>query len=694
MILSSPAPALRNLPVVSLALPIELQGLNAAKTIPFKNVLDSLEALEAPGDENAVDEQKTAFQSVPTKFHGPSAGFSGALATKKNSLDPTPEQPQDSAPQQPSQYVAPQIPFPSQNLAQLTATLTRPTGETAVEPQKPSSTPDAFQPSSNDVAQQEPKEPTMTKDVQRPGVEKTAVSNSLITSVPARSTPLPSISTVSPKTSPIAMPAPAATSIASPRVVTTSLVPIPTSQAAAPTKPQAMHIRSGPPVPVAEHQQAAPQKIAQSPEQQEPEAGPAVAVAKPQTVESATPVIVPPSTEAEEAAPVTTSAAIPVTPPLATPTTPAPITTAAPAPVAQPPAPVAKQKDASPRRVTSPDPVHLDSTPTIAPPVPSAVVERSEGTKPEPEPEPAKASATPAAAHGEAAKTAIGESVVAPKTPLEAKAENIAFAVRMISPDTSDAQVQPVVSLAEPQVSDPKPAVPQAKPAPAAETQEPQSQASSNTKRETASPSPAPASGKTDTRAPKIADLPQQVGSRETVTRWSEISMPQPSEVSRTGFSTELAEPAHASAALAAQETHLAAPELPKTSASSEILLHLTGNDQSSAAIRVAERAGTVNVTVHASDPTLRESLRSNLGELSAQLSQQGWKAETVKPAATAAQPESQQDSHTGGQRSSQQQQSSAGDRQQQRDRRTPGGHWQQELEQQITSGNAPGGNR
>jgi hypothetical protein len=146
---------------------------------------------------------------------------------------------------------------------------------------------------------------------------------------------------------------------------------------------------------------------------------------------------------------------------------------------------------------------------------------------------------------------------------------------------------------------------------------------------------------------------------------------------------------------LAPQEAHLAAPELPKTPASSEILLHLTGNDQTSAAIRVADRAGAVSVSVHASDPVLRESLRSNLGELSTQLNVQGWKADVTKSAAVAAQSGSQQDSHESGQRGSQQQQASGGDRQPQRDRRSTGGQWQQELDQQISGGNAhSGGNR
>ena len=88
------------------------------------------------------------------------------------------------------------------------------------------------------------------------------------------------------------------------------------------------------------------------------------------------------------------------------------------------------------------------------------------------------------------------------------------------------------------------------------------------------------------------------------------------------------------------------------------------------------------------------ESLRSNLEELSTQLNQQGWRAELLKPAAIAAQSESQRDSHAGGQRSSQQQPSFGGDRQPQRDRRTQGGQWQQELEQQISGGDAQTGGK
>jgi hypothetical protein len=75
-------------------------------------------------------------------------------------------------------------------------------------------------------------------------------------------------------------------------------------------------------------------------------------------------------------------------------------------------------------------------------------------------------------------------------------------------------------------------------------------------------------------------------------------------------------------------------------------------------------------------------------------LNQQGWKTEVFKPAMLAAQSDGQQDSHSGGdQPSHQQQHSFAGDRNAQRERRDQGSRWEQELEQQISGGNArPGG--
>ena len=742
MILSVPASVNRSAPLVSLAGSIEPQGPNGAKTIPFKNVLDGLEAFETPNDDNLAEDQK--------------AGSQGATF-KKNAQDPTSGNLLNSA----APHSAPQMRFPNQNLAQLAATLTRPTPERA-QPEQNSSRQNSASsqnPSLTDQvatgaesAEQYHTEATVAKNTQRPVVESSTAPapapalpgshgitlaaaarfgvNVSIPSDPANSAPAKSSATEARVVTP-----PVASSKAQTRAVVTSSVAVAPSQAkptqptplaassklpsessdsraqeasvqakstpteyAAPNKPDAKPIESGTATQARDQQTASPGQISQA----HPQAAPAPQIpmngrtasqtsqpsaASAKIVEPATPAPAPPTPVETASAPVTA---------LTTP--------AAPATIEQPPASSTKLKDASSRRALSPDSTSPESTPsndafsTSAPPavaqgapVAGPAAKSAESAKPEPETP--NSSATP---RSEAAKvsSAIG---AAGKNPLAPKAENFAFAVRMVAPDdTTIEQAKPVVALTEPQMNEPKPAVNQqnSAPSPAPQIQQPQSQASSNSKRDTQPPAATP--DKTDTRAPRTAAaLPQPTDARETATRWSEVNIMQPSEVSSARVSSELAETAHPSPALAAQETHLMAPELPKTSStSSEILLHLTGNDQSSAAIRVAERAGSVNVTVHASDPVLRESLRSNLGELSTQLSQQGWKAETLKPAVMAAQPESQQDSHAGEQRSSQQQ-SFGGERQPQRDRRTPGGQWQQELEQQISGGDAhPGGNR
>jgi hypothetical protein len=218
-------------------------------------------------------------------------------------------------------------------------------------------------------------------------------------------------------------------------------------------------------------------------------------------------------------------------------------------------------------------------------------------------------------------------------------------------------------------------------------------QASTGQPRETQSP--AAETEKPDAGTQNQPDLLKAQQTPEANTHWNDAAVVQAPEIGSMAGASEPVEAARPNLPLATQETHLMAPEPARTSGSSEILLHLTGNDESSAAIRVADRGGSVNVSVHASDPVLRESLRSNLGELSTQLNAQGWKADVVKStaAAVATHSESQQDSHANGQRGSQQQ-SSGGERQPQRDRRANGGQWQQELDQQITGGDAnPGGN-
>jgi len=279
----------------------------------------------------------------------------------------------------------------------------------------------------------------------------------------------------------------------------------------------------------------------------------------------------------------------------------------------------------------------------------------------------------------------------APKIPLLPEAENFAFAVRMIGPEVSPshpslANATPPITASDAPVSQPQASNPQQQPAP------PGSQTSSGQQRETQSS--AVETGKPDASNQNQPDLLKAQQTPGVTPHWNDSPVVQAPETGSFAGMPEPAEAAGPNPPIAAQETHSMAPELPRTSGSSEILLHLTGNDASSAAIRVADRAGSVNVSVHAADPVLRESLRSNLGELSNQLNAEGWKADVVKSAAVATHSESQQDSHAAGQRGSQQQQTSGGERQPQRDRRANGGQWQQELDQQTTGGDAlPGGN-
>jgi hypothetical protein len=302
---------------------------------------------------------------------------------------------------------------------------------------------------------------------------------------------------------------------------------------------------------------------------------------------------------------------------------------------------------------------------------------------------------TSASSSGSAIQQETSSAIPAPKVPLVPQAENFAFAVRMLGAENSSShspltQSNTPVGNSEIPVTTPKPAVTEPQSSDTPPTASVKSSAPTDPRVE--SQASGPEAQKTDTGAPNASGLagPQQTSG--VTPHWNDAAVWQAPEI---GSASSMSEPTagdRASLPIATQEAHLLAPEMPKTSASSEILLHLTDNDQTSAAIRVAERAGTVNVSVHASDPVLRESLRSNLGELSTQLNDQGWKADVMKSAAVAAQSGSQQDSHQDGQRGSQQQQSFGGDRQPQRDRRANGGQWQLELDQETSGGDAPSG--
>lgn len=173
---------------------------------------------------------------------------------------------------------------------------------------------------------------------------------------------------------------------------------------------------------------------------------------------------------------------------------------------------------------------------------------------------------------------------------------------------------------------------------------------------------------------------------------WNEAAAAPQWNVTPDTQLSEPQQPPNLSTVAALQDAQPILPETPRPSATSEILLQLGGKDQA-AAIRVTDRGGAVNVSVHATDPDLRSSLRSNLGDLATQLTHQGWKTEVVKTGTTLTRGETPQDPQQDGQRSpGQQQPSSQGERQSQRDRRGSSGQWLAEFEQQA-SGNSGGTN-
>jgi hypothetical protein len=748
MTVSMPVHVSTNAPAVSLAPLTGLGSPNSAKTSSFQNVLD---AFETPDDENVSDsgEQKANPQGTTSRKALPDTTPEPLRAPQHNTLQFN--APQYSAPQQ----SAPPVPLPNLRPAKLAAEVPQPTEETAeAKPEAPTPEKSTTQEPaprmvahpSAEVVEQDKAGLRPTGSMQRLEVKGSTALVSYRVTAPStapfeaseqgakastssaaeeksqepaprvRTSVLPAQTPVLPAQTPV-LPAQTPVLRVQASVSKVQAAPVPPEKAISLSQPGRAVTRV---ITNSEDKTQAvrtpPAATTPSQPNSTPPASPKADAAPVPQVHDANPPVANKSQIAAAAAPRAMDfhgtpnatpqpiAIAPSAPTPAAPTTKSP----APAPAAQAPI-VSKPKTADSRREVSTEAAPSNSAqtpdqsdaPKQAEPnnsnaAPAEVANASqaplpESTVPTPDiPEP------PVAPRDKA-----GEVVVAPQpaTRIAASPENFAFAARMLPSDVTPVHALPLqtkspLTPAEPQVSQPKAATPQPKPA-ATQSQQPQSEASSNSsnsKRETQSTTP---TEKLDTRAPKAAEGTQPEPTQSSITQWSEVSPQQMSEAVYGRPAPELAEASHTGSTLAAQETHMA-PELPKTSASSEILLHLTDNDQSAAAIRVVDRAGSVSVSVHASDPVLRESLRSNLGELSNQLAQQGWKAEMLKPAALAAQSESQQDSHPGGQQSPQQQQqhSSGGERQSQRDRRTPSGIWQQELEQQISSGDAhPGGN-
>jgi len=401
------------------------------------------------------------------------------------------------------------------------------------------------------------------------------------------------------------------------------------------------------------------------------------------------------SSPVEQSSDAAISAELPASPEPGAPSTPGNVARQKAAPTkasAAPAVPTSKVSpvQSQPEPIPATAPVAASTTPLAPVPAPHEVLDRT--------------SETPGDSAGPL-QHETSSPIQDPKAPLVPQAENFAFALRMLGIQSVSYEASPVptqsqaplttgtIPLTQPVTQSVTPSA-----TPLQNTDSRQSVPAQSQSQTSSDPSPdaQPPASEVTKSGPSVPSLPAAPASQPThaaTPHWNDAAVWQTPETGSTN-APEPAEAAHVNLPLAAQEAHLLTPEAPKAPASSEILLHLTGNDQSSAAIRVADRAGAVNVSVHASDPVLRESLRANLGDLSNQLSTQGWKADLVKSAPVATPSGSQQDSHAGEQRGSQQQQSFGGDRQSQRDRRAGGGQWQQELDQQVSGGDAHTGGK
>ncbi len=256
------------------------------------------------------------------------------------------------------------------------------------------------------------------------------------------------------------------------------------------------------------------------------------------------------------------------------------------------------------------------------------------------------------------------------------RTENLAFSLRMMDPESPAHQAH---------------ATPQPTPQPTPVRAQPSTEAKVETKNDSRSTPPARTT--TASRPLSFEQTSRQASNEPVDPSWNQPPASSRQDMSAEVHVFETPQPAHASLVSTLHEVQPALPEAPKPNTTGQILLQLGGKEQS-AAIRVSERAGTVNVSVHSADPELRSSLRSNLGELASQLTHQGWKTEVVRSGTVLTRPENPHDSSSDGQRSSQQQQSSPnGERQPQRERRANNGQWLADLEEfeSGSSGN-PGG--
>jgi hypothetical protein len=644
VIVSAPAPAALHVPVVSLAPAPDVKDPNASKTIPFRNFFDSLTRLEDLHHEGGAQQEGAAVKNSSTKKERPELADPGT-----------------------EELVVPQTPSPSlpkPSLALLQSVLGVMPGSNAPA-EETTLLPSTSSPEESDV--------------------KAAVTVTSLPTAPAASLPYAPQTSNTARMTVTALTAEKEQVTARLSATQSAVEPQPTA------KPLAAGSVSMPP----DKEEAAGLAIRMTAQA----VSPATSLAAEKPVTASLPATQ--STTVETAAPVSVKAPVASSAPTAEKL---PVSNSAEAVAPAAPSKPAERLSPANAQAASPEqaPVPVEITaPAPQPEDPSVRVAKIAPNDPSVPSSPVlfleRESLAPLPADTEvidrAAQPEARAVTPAPNTPLLPQAENLAFAMRIepVSPpnNSSATQTAPFSTNETPLTQSKTPVTP---PQSSNSQQPPASgnQTSSNPGRETQ-----PAAPETERSDAGAKNLSYSLGTQPApgVTQhWSDAAAWQAPDLSPLPGTPEPAEAAHASLPLAAQEAHLLAPDLPKTSASSEILLHLTGNDQSAAAIRVTDRAGSVNVSVHASDPVLRESLRSNLGELSTQLNGQGWKADVMKSAVAAMQSSGPRDSHEDGQRGSQPQQSFGGDRPPQRDRRANGGQWQQELDQQISGGEAHSG--
>jgi len=306
---------------------------------------------------------------------------------------------------------------------------------------------------------------------------------------------------------------------------------------------------------------------------------------------------------------------------------------------------------------------------------------------PDPGPAVALAGATPTQERNEARDTAQPDPQLAtavtnplpvgsaPAVAAASKPENLSFSIQMTHTDPLP-----------PRAPVPQTKSPATEPAPA-----PARQPDSN--RSSGEPQPSTASeASPDTPVATVAEALRRNSPAEPGLHWADSTPLQHADPRGVSVLDDSAEAAPAKPASPAAELQPLLEAPPKAPANQEILLQISGNNETTASIRVADRAGTVNISVHTADPDLRDSLRSNLGDLSSQLSAQGWRTEVSKPVTVAAHADNARDSRSEGERSSQQQQPAGGGRQQNQQRRANAGRWLQEFEEVSSQPASTGG--